>query len=83
MSLKRRTPSPISRYARLWERLGQLAASPAVPAEQVAQAIAEAIEAPRPPLRTPVGESATALLDLLHRAPTDQPFDTLAPLPSR
>jgi len=61
-------------YEALWEAAGKSDFGGAIEASEVAQAIADAIADPHPPLRVPVGAPARRLLTALHLAPTDQPF---------
>jgi NAD(P)-dependent dehydrogenase (short-subunit alcohol dehydrogenase family) len=65
-------------YAPLWERLGEMPATLAIAAEDVARAVADTVEGDRPPLRLPVGATAEHILGALDDAPGDQPFDTIA-----
>jgi NADP-dependent 3-hydroxy acid dehydrogenase YdfG len=67
-------------YAGLWEGLGQMPSDLAITAEEVARAIADTVEAVRPPLRLAVGATAERVLHSLAHAPTDEPFDTVAVL---
>jgi NAD(P)-dependent dehydrogenase (short-subunit alcohol dehydrogenase family) len=61
-------------YAPAQQALTSLRSVPMTP-EEVASAIADVVEDPQPPLRVPVGDSTRALLEALHRHPTDVPFD--------
>jgi NAD(P)-dependent dehydrogenase (short-subunit alcohol dehydrogenase family) len=65
-------------YAGLWERLGQMPANLAIGPDDVARAVADAVEGDRLPLRSPVGATAQHILDDLHNAASDQAFDTIA-----
>jgi NAD(P)-dependent dehydrogenase (short-subunit alcohol dehydrogenase family) len=67
-------------YAPLWERLSQMPASLAIGPEDVGRAIADTVESARPPLRSPVGDTAEHVLDALSNAASDQAFDALAAL---
>jgi NAD(P)-dependent dehydrogenase (short-subunit alcohol dehydrogenase family) len=69
-------------YAGLWEQLGNLPADLAISPEEVARAVADAVDTTQPPLRSPIGVTAERLLDALDQAPTDEPFDTVAMMSS-
>jgi NAD(P)-dependent dehydrogenase (short-subunit alcohol dehydrogenase family) len=61
-------------YAPALKTLAALRSVPITP-EQVAEAIADLVEDPQPPLRLPVGDSTAALLQAARRAPESRPFD--------
>jgi NADP-dependent 3-hydroxy acid dehydrogenase YdfG len=64
-------------YARLWDGLSQMPADLAIAPEDVARAIADTVDNRQAPLRLPVGVTAQRLLDALHDAPANQPFDSV------
>jgi len=67
-------------YLAAIESLKSLRSIP-LPAGEVAQAIADVIEEPHPPLRVPIGAGTRAVIEAHDRAPRDVPFNVteLAP----
>jgi NADP-dependent 3-hydroxy acid dehydrogenase YdfG len=72
--LAKSTVTPDDPYAASLESLRALRSVP-LPADEVATAMADAIEDPAAPLRVPVGQTTREIIDGHDRAPRDRPFD--------
>ena len=64
-------------YAPIWQAVARIGAGDRIQPEEVASTIAEIVENPHPPLRLPVGRTATRQLEARRAAPDDEPFSYL------
>jgi NAD(P)-dependent dehydrogenase (short-subunit alcohol dehydrogenase family) len=64
-------------YAPVWQAITRTGAGDRIQPEEVAEAIAEIIENPNPPLRLPVGPAAIRQIEARRAAPDDRPFGYL------